>query len=107
AAPRHGAIVNHRAFLAGHSFADQPGECRRLLAIEVGFQTVAHGLVQQNSGPSRTEDDFHISSWSFTRVELQNRLARGLFSEVLGSLVAEKEIECNPPAAARTATSRA
>ena len=106
APPRHGAVVDHRAFFAGHAFADQPGKCRRLLAIEVGFQPVADGLVQQNAGPSRTEHDFHVSRRSFARIELQNRLPRGFFGKELRSFVAEEEVERNPPAAARGSTSR-
>ena len=67
---------------------------------------MAHGLVQQNAGPSRAEDDFHISGGSLARVKLQDRLARGLFGKKLRSLVAKKEVERNPSAAARTAASR-
>src|SRR5271167_5283691 len=99
--PRHGAVVHHSALFAGYSLADQAGECRCLLAIEVGFQAVAHGLVQQNAGPSRTEHDFHVAGGSFARVELQNSLACSLLGKELWSLVAKKEVECNPPAAAR------
>src|SRR5260370_5218878 len=106
AAPRHGTVVDHRALFAGHSFADQASECRRLLAIEVGLQPVAHGFVHQNAGPSRTEHDFHVTSRSFARVELQNGLARGLFCKKLGSLVAKKEVERHPPAAAGAAPAR-
>ncbi len=67
---------------------------------------MAHGLVQQNTGPSWTEYHFHVSRRSFTRVELQNCLARGLLGKELGSLVAKKEVKRNPPAAARAAAAR-
>src|SRR5271169_2369481 len=67
---------------------------------------MTYSLVQQHAGPSWTEHDLHIASRSFTRVELQNRLAGSLFGKELGSLVAEKEIERNAAAAARGSTSR-
>ena len=103
AAPGHGAVVDHRAFFAGHALADQAGESGSLLAIEVGFQAVADGFVQQHAGPAGTEHDFHFAGRSFAGVELQDRLARGFFGEVLGSLFAEEEVEGDASAAAGAA----
>ena len=100
AAPRHGAVIDHGALFAGHSFADQAGECRRLLAIEVGLQPVTDRLVQQNAGPSRTEHYFHVAGRSFARVELQNCLPRGLFGKELRSLLTrpkKKSSATRPP----------
>ena len=103
-APRHRAVVDDGALRAGNSFADQTSECRGLLTIEIGFQAVTHSLMQQNPRPSRTQHDFHVASWGFACIELQNRLARGLFGEELRSLVvfstSEKEVECHTSASA-------
>ena len=101
APPRHGAVVDHRALFAGYAFADQAGECRSLLAVEVGFQSVTHGLVQQHARPSRAEHNFHLAGGSFASVELQDRLPRGFFGEEFRSLLAEEEVESYASAAAR------
>jgi len=44
-----------------------------LLAIEVGFEAVSDGFVQENARPAGAENDFHYSlGGSFTRVELDD-----------------------------------
>jgi len=43
---------------------------------------VTDGFVQQHSGPSGTEDDFHLACRSFAGIELQNRLPRCFAGEV-------------------------
>src|SRR5208282_6572420 len=50
--------------------------------------------------------NFHVSRRSLARIQLQNRLARSFFRKKLGSFVAEKEVERNPSAAARSAAAR-
>src|SRR5262249_58932890 len=105
ATPGHRAVVDDRALVAGHATANKSGERRGFLAIEVGFEPVTNGFVQQDAGPSRTKDDFHFSGGSFTRVELQDRLAGRFFREVLGSFFSEEEIESNAATAARRAAS--
>src|SRR5207245_7778925 len=92
AAPGHGAIVDDGALFAGHSLADQSCEGRRFLAVEISLQTVADGFMQQHSGPSRSEDDFHLACRRLTGIELQNRLTGRLFGKKLRILVPEKEI---------------
>src|SRR5260370_230325 len=62
--------------------------------------------MQQNSGPSRTENNFHLTRGSFARVELQDRLPRRFFGEEFGILVSEEKFESDAPAAARTPPSR-
>ena len=105
AAPGHGAVVHHRAFFAGYALADESGEGGSLLAVEVGFQAVADGFVQQHAGPAGAEDDFHLSGRSFAGIELQDRLAGGFFGEVFGSLFAEEEVEGYTASAAGAAAS--
>ena len=62
--------------------------------------------MDQDSGPAGTEHDFHFSGGSFAGVELKNRLSRGFFGEVLGSLLAEEEIERDSASATGAATGR-
>ena len=106
ATPRHGAVVDHSALFAGHSFADQSGKGRSLLAIEVRFEPVTDGLVQQNSRPSRPKHNFHVSRRSFARIELQNRLPRGLFRKKFRRLFAKEKIKSHSAASAGTAAPR-
>jgi hypothetical protein len=105
-APGHGAVVDYGALFAGHSFPDQAGEGRRLLAIKVRFEPMAYCLVEQDARPSRTEHHFHVPCRSFAGVELQNGLARGFSGKELGSLVAKEEVERDTSAAAGGSTSR-
>src|SRR5208282_4835823 len=84
AAPGHGAVVDDGASLAGYALADQSGESGSFLTVEIGFESVAYGFVQKNSGPTGAEDDFHFSRGSFAGVELQNRLAGGFTGEKVG-----------------------
>ncbi len=105
AAPGHRAVIDYRAFFAGYSLADQAGKGRSLLAIEIGFQAVSDGFVQQDAGPSRAENDFHFAGGSFARVELQDRLPGRFFREELGVFVAEEEVEGHASAAAGAAAS--
>src|SRR5581483_5409716 len=104
--PGHGAIVHHGALFAGYTFSDQAGESRGLLAVEVCFQTVPHSFVQQNTGPSWSEDHFHVAGRRFARVKLENCLTGGFFGEVLWCFLPEKEVESDTPSTARAATRR-
>jgi hypothetical protein len=78
----------------------RPAKAEVFLAVEVGFESVADGFVKQDSGPAGAEDDFHVSSGRGDGVELQDRLARGFVSEVLGGLVALEEVELERAASA-------
>ena len=64
------AVVDDGDFFAGDLFADEPCECRRLFAVEVGLQAVADRLVEQDAGPSGTEDDGHLAGRGRDGVEL-------------------------------------
>ena len=103
APPGHGAVVDDGALFAGYALADQAGEGGGLLAIEVGFESVTDGFVQQHAGPAGAEHDFHLAGRSFASVELQDGLAGCFFREILGSFFAEEEIESDASAAAGAA----
>ena len=81
----------------------RPANAEVCLAIEVGFESVADGFVQQDAGPAGAEDDFHFAGGRFARVELQDRLAGGFLGEVFGSLFTEEEVEGDASAAAGAA----
>src|SRR5208282_5736790 len=104
AAPGHGTVVHHGALFAGHSFSDQSGEGGSLLTIEVSLEAMTHGFVQKHAGPTGTEHHFHFAGRSLASVELQNRLARSFFGEILRSLFAEEEVKRDASPAAGTAT---
>jgi hypothetical protein len=95
AAAGDGAVVHHGDLGAGHRLADQPGKGRGLLAVEVGFEAVAHRLMQQDSRPAGAEHHFHLAGRSGHGAELQNRSARGLARQVSGLL---EPVNCSSPA---------
>ena len=80
-------------FETGDRLADETGEGGGLLAVEVGFEAVADGFMQQNAGPAGAEHDFHLARGRGHGSELQDRLARGFVGEVFGRLVAVEEVE--------------
>ena len=83
--------------------ADEAGEGGGLFAVEVGFEAVADGFVQEDAGPAGAEDHFHLSGGCGDGVELEDRLAGGFVGEVLGRLVALEEVELDAAAAAGAA----
>jgi hypothetical protein len=99
AAVGHGAVVDD-GDLAGDLLADEAGEGGGLLAVEVGFEAVADGFVQQDAGPAGAEDDFHLAGGSGDGAELEDGGAGGFAGEVLGRLVALEEVERHAAAAA-------
>ena len=98
-------MVNDSHLFTRDSFPNQSSKCRGLLAIEIGFKPVANCLVQQNSRPSRTEYNFHLSGRGFSRVELNNRLSCSLVSEVFGRSLCLEILDAHAPAAAGIAPS--
>ncbi len=93
AASGHGAVIDHRAFVAGDALVQQARERRGLLAIEVGFQAVTDRFVQQDSRPSRTEHHFHLARRGFARVELNDRLPCCFLGEMLRRCLALEVVQ--------------
>ena len=94
------AVVDDGDFFAGDLLADEAGEGGGLLAVEVGFEAVADGFVQQDAGPAGAEDDGHLAGGGGDGVELQDGGAGGFAGEVLGRVGAFKEVERDAAAAA-------
>src|ERR1019366_2894258 len=94
---------DHRAFFTGHALANQSGEGRGFLTVEVGFEAVAYRFVQKDSGPAGTEHHFHVSGGSLAGIELQDCLTGRFFREEFGRLLPKEEIEGD----AASATGRA
>ena len=71
-----GAVVDHGDALGGDLLAHQAGKGRRLLAVEVAFETVADGFVQHHAGPAGAEHDIHLAGGRRHRFEIDQRLAQ-------------------------------
>ena len=63
------------------TLADAPRERRGALAIEVAFQAVANGFVQQDAGPARAENHGHETRRRGNRIQIHQRLAHRLARE--------------------------
>ena len=100
AAVGHAAVVDDGDFLAGDLLADEAGEGGGLFAVEVGFEAVADGFVQQDAGPAGAEDDWHLAGGGGDGVELEDGGAGGFAGVVLGGVGAFKEVEGDAAAAA-------
>ena len=86
--------------LAGDLLADEAGEGGGLLAVEVGFEAVAYGFVEQDAGPAGAEDDFHLACRGGDGAELEDGGAGGFAGEVLGRFVRFEEVHGDAAAAA-------
>ena len=62
-----------------------------MFPVEIRFEAVADGFMQEDAGPTGAEDDSHLSGRRFNGAELHNSLASGFGGEVLGSLFVEEE----------------
>ena len=67
------AVVQHRHTLGGHPLAHAPTERAGAFAVEVAFQTVAYGLVQQNTRPAGAEYHGHFARWGRARIQIRQR----------------------------------
>jgi hypothetical protein len=70
AAVGEGAVVEHRHTLGRHALADAPRKRAGAFAVEVALQAMAHGFVQQNAGPARTQDHRHFTGRRRARVQV-------------------------------------
>ena len=87
----HGAVVDD-GDLGGDPLANEPGEGGGLLAVEVGFEAVADGFMQQHTGPSGAENDGHLAGGGGDGAELKDGAASSLAREVFGGLGAVEEV---------------
>ncbi len=101
AAVGHEAVVDDRYLFTGDLLANEAGEGGGLLAVEVRFQAMANGFVQQDAGPSGAEDDGHLAGWSRDCAELEDGGAGGLTGVMLRRVRAFEEVEGDATAAAR------
>ena len=101
-----GAVVDHGAQRAGHLLADASAEGRDALAVEIGFQAVPHGFMQQDAGPARTQHHGHLAGRRVHRVQHHDGLARGFGGEMLGRFFVQEEAELHASAAAGMAALR-
>ena len=75
--------------LAATRWPMRPAKALRALAVEVAFQPVADGLVQQHAGPARAEHDGHLAGRRRARFEVGQRGVHGLVDIALDHLVVE------------------
>ena len=101
AAAADSAVVDHRTERTRHLLADASAESRNAFAIEVGFETVADGFVQQHAGPAGTEHHDLFAGRRFHGIELHDRLARGFAGEVFRGAFLLEKFEFVTAAAAR------
>ena len=97
-----GAVVQYRDAFGRHALADAATEGAGALAVEIAFQAVADGLVQQDAGPARAEHHSHLARWRWPGHQVgQGRLHRFI------DIAADAGIVKVSQAEAATATGRA
>ena len=89
AAVGDGAVVHHRDARRGDALAHEAGEGAGFLAVEVAFEAVADGLVEQDAWPAVAEDDLHFACRGGDGIELEEGLAQGFVCCVLPDFFVE------------------
>ena len=100
AAVGHAAVVDYGDLAGGDLLTDEAGEGGCLLAVEVGFEAMADGFVQEDAGPSGAEDYFHLTGGSGYCSQLEDGGAGGLAGKVLGGFIALEEVHGDTAASA-------
>ena len=93
-----GSVVDYVDALTAYLLADFAGEDRLALAVEVGFEGVAHGFVEQDSGGSRAHHDAHLASGRAAGLEHGIDPVRG-FGRDLGYQLVREEFDSHSEAA--------
>ena len=83
------AVVVDRDQFARDAFADAPAVERRAAPVEIAFEPVADGLVQQHAAAARSDDHLHLAGRRRDAAEVDRRDARRLGRERLGRLAIE------------------
>jgi hypothetical protein len=78
----NGAVVDHRHAFRRDLRAEQAGEGRCLLAVEVAFQPVADRLVQHDARPAGRQHDVEGAGRGGDRREVDQRLPQRLIGDV-------------------------
>src|SRR6185312_2612741 len=101
AAARERSIIDDGACGRCDALPDAIGEGRGALAIEIALEPVPDRLVQQHSGPARTEHDGHEARRCWDRLEVDERLPDRLTPERERTVLSDELIEREATAAAR------
>ena len=77
----------------------RPAKAEVFFAVEVGFEAVAYGFMEQDAGPAGAKDDFHLAGGGGDGAELQDGSASGFTGEALGALGANEDLQSTASAA--------
>ncbi|KAG0733639.1 hypothetical protein G6F23_013153 [Rhizopus arrhizus] len=83
------AVVDDGHARRRNAFTDAAGVDAGALAVEVAFQTVAHGFVQQDARPARTQHHRHLARRRRTRFQIHHRFVHGALDVALQHFVGE------------------
>ena len=83
------AVVQHGDSLGRHALADAAAEGAGALAVEVAFQAMAHGFVQQHAGPAGAKHHGHFACRRGARLQVGEGRAHGFVHILRDLLIAE------------------
>ena len=93
-----GAVVHHGDAAGRDALAQQAGKRAGLLAVEIAFQPVTDGLMEQNAGPARAEHDGHFARGRRHRGKIDQGLAQRLVGRGLPGLGPQIKFIAGAPA---------
>jgi hypothetical protein len=74
-----GAVIDHGDAFCRDTLADAPGKGRTALAVEVAFESMADGFVQQDAGPAGAQHHGHFAGRGGPGGEVDAGLMHGTF----------------------------
>ena len=94
-----GTIVNDGDTLRCDTFTNAPGKEARAFAVEIAFQPMPDGFVQQDARPARTQHDRHRPRRRGFRIQIDQRLAHRTFGIAFQYFIGEIAIVVAPATA--------
>ena len=100
AALGHGAVIDHGDALCRNLLAHAAGKGRSAATVEIAFQAVADGFVQQHGRPARTQHHIEHACRSVDGVQIDPRHAQRLVGQRFPGVGRDPAVELGPSAGA-------
>ncbi len=99
-----GAVIDNGAQLGGDHLAHAPTVGRTALAVEVAFQAVPYGFMEQHTGPARAQHHRQCTGWRGNGFQVDQCLTQRFTGIAHGTVFSEEIAVVGTPTTTMTAT---